>query len=74
MGSTPVQCGLAGDLGKCRRAADGGNDLEDPQSPLKGLIGLIQIYAVVHSFHRLKHSKDNYLTKWDMSSKKLISV
>jgi hypothetical protein len=45
MGGTPGQPGLPGDLGKGRRTADGGNDFDDPQSPLQRLVGLVQIHG-----------------------------
>ena len=70
IGCTPGQCGLACDLGKRRRAADGRNDFDDVQSPFEGLMGLVRIRL----FHRMKHSTRYYLIEQDMSRKKLIPI
>ncbi len=54
MGCTPGQIRLPCDLGKGRRAADGGYDFKDPESPFQGLIGLVYIHALVALFHFMK--------------------
>ncbi len=41
IGRTPGQRGLSHDLGERCRAADPGNDLDDAESPLEGLMGLV---------------------------------
>ena len=63
MSGTPGQGGLAGDLGKRRRAPDAGDDLDDPKPPFQGLVGLVQVPEVIHMFHRMKQARKKYLTE-----------